>query len=152
MRPEAMDGIRNRDIRMIMAVPAMRAEIETLEDRMEWVRARAEKITRQLSSAGGGGGRGLEDTVAELVELEERYKRMIRSYSGLLKAAERKLIGLENMHLRAFIELAYLTGAKGPEIQRKLNMSRWAYENAKRQLEAAEGLDGIRWHYGPAAQ
>ena len=144
-----MDEIHNPDIRRIREIPYLRESLEALERRRDWARGRCERITRQFSPVSGGGGgarRPMDDMAAELEELDRRYQLLMKSYLRQLRHAERLLAGIESLQLRTFITLAYLEDRKGPDIQKRMNMSRWVYENSRRICEEADSIGEIKWH------
>ena len=143
------ETIKNADVLKIRDIPSLQESVEALERKRDWVRSRSAKITRQFSpmpAGGSGTRRAMDDTVAELDELDARYTLLLGSYLRQLRIAEKLLSGIESIQMRTFVRLMYLERLKCPEIQKRLNMSRWVFESCRNDVEKAETLADVKWH------
>lgn len=139
--------VRNRDIGTLEKVHYLKGEIESLEERARWERERMKSITQHLSAApGGGGGRGMDDCFAKIDSLEERHRNLISVYDRTIRKAEAIIGRISSAQMRCFVTMLYLDGKSGSDVQSKLKMTRWQFENARECVENAECMDAVLWH------
>lgn len=138
---------RNKDLVLIRKIRPLQAEIEALEDREKWERARMAKLTQQISPMprGGGGGRGMDDALEALEEIQERHRLLIAAYRRQVIRAERVLAGMESEELRALVRLKYMEGLPDSTVRLRLGISRFHFEAAVREMEEAERLEFMKW-------
>lgn len=139
--------VKNKDLVTLSRVKAMEAEIQALEEREAWQRERMQKITATLTGVPGGGGgkRGMDDALSALEELENDHKRLIKSYTRLVRKAEGALCRVQSQEIRAIVRLCYMDGATDRSAWEALGITRYRLESAKRAIESAESLEAVRW-------
>lgn len=139
--------VRNRDLVTLARVRCLMAEVQALEEQEAWQRERMTRITQQLGAAcgGGGGGRGLDDAVAELDSLERSHAKKIKAYCEAMAQAEWMIRGIGSDEARAIVRLKYLNGEPDARVREKLGMTRYRYDRAKRAIENAPSCWEVQW-------
>ena len=148
---EALDTaehiVMNRDIPLLSRVFYTMQDIVSLEKRSEWQYERMFSITKRLKAMPGGGGlpSGLDQTYAEVEEMNHEYGEAIRQYVNELKAAERILNGIESRTMRTFVQMYYVDHIGKTEIMRELDMTEYGFKRARMCIEQAEDIPHVRW-------
>lgn len=139
--------MRNMDIPVLRRVRIVMREIERAEERQRWQRERLYSVqtTHFTGLPGGGVPHGLEDAIAILADLDEKYADRIRTYRRELTAAEKILSGIEPTSMRTFCAMLYVDGAEAQEVMRTVGMSRRGFERAKRAVEEAPAMRRVVW-------
>lgn len=139
--------VQNRDIEVLQRIPALMAQIERLEERVQWERERMNKCTARLSFLPHGGGipQGTDAAFASISDKEQEHERMILRYKAALNKADRVLNGILNFRMRTFVELMYIDNAPAETVREKLRMSEWSYRKAKQCVEEAECMEMVKW-------
>lgn len=141
-----MRVIKNRDIPVLEGIIAVMADISSLENRMQWIRERQTNITAHLSWTHGGGKiTGLDESFAELSDIEEKYQKAIKRYTKETRKVERIVNGIQNRNMRAFVRLMYVDGKTNTEVIENLCMTRRGFENARDAVESADCMDTVIW-------
>lgn len=140
--------VRNRDILLIQEVPLLQKDIVSLEQRKNWERARMDNITQHLSAFSGGGGNrmGMDDTLSDIAELEEKHRSLIKQYTRAVKKAERIINGIASHQMRTMVTMLYLDNMPDRAVQALLHMSRWTFENARKTVEEAPNMESVKWY------
>lgn len=140
--------VRNRDIPILRDVlPTMQLVSET-EQRLDWQHDRMLSITRHISGMPGGGGlpKSLADAFAELEEVGESHEEHVRQYLHELREAERILNGIESRTMRAFVVMKYVMDVPDVKVRNELNMTKWAFDKARKRIEQADNMADVIWH------
>lgn len=138
--------VKNQDIPLLQEVSFLKADIVSLEQRKKWERERMDHITQRLSATPGGSSRGMDDTFADIAELEEKHSMLVKQYTRILRRAERILNGIRSREMRSFVTLLYLDNHSDRTVQDMLHMSRWTFENARKAVEDAPNMEAVKWY------
>lgn len=138
--------VNNTDIPLIQEVHYLKMDIISLEEKRKWERKRMENITQHISaSPGGGTGRGMDEAMAAISELEERHKALIKQYTIALRRAEKIISRIQSHQMRTFVTMMYLDNIPDGAVQSVLHMSRWSFENARKAVEDAKSMEEVKW-------
>lgn len=139
--------MRNRDIPLMREILYIMQEICQIEKLQEWQRDRMLNVTQHLSFTPGGKGlpKGIEDAFAILSGLETEHEAKCAEYGRKLKEAEEILNGIENLEMRTFVLMKYVMDVPDTQIRRDLNMSEWAFNQAKKCIEEAGSMKEVVW-------
>lgn len=139
--------VMNRDIPILSRVFYTMQDIVSLEKRSEWQYERMFSITKRLKGMPGGGGlpSGLDQTYAEVDELNHEYGEAIRLYVRELKAAEHILNGIESRTMRTFVQMYYVDHIGKADIMRELDMTEYGFKRARTSIEQAEDMAHVLW-------
>jgi len=140
--------VRNRDIPALAEILSIMQTVCEMEERRGWQKDRMAHITQNITGMPGGGGipKGLDDVFALLSEMDGSYEREIRRYTRQLKKAQKILNGIESANMRAFVTMKYVMGMPDKTIQEELNLSRRGLERARKDVEEAPDMAGVKWH------
>lgn len=139
--------VKNKDILLIQEVPLLQKDIVSLEQRKNWERARMDNISQHLSAFQGGGSRiGMDETFADIEELEEKHRSLIKKYTRSVRRAERIINGITSHQMRTLVTMLYLDNVPDRAVQAVLRMSRWTFENARKTVEDAPNMDAVKWY------
>lgn len=138
--------VRNRDIFLLREVLPIMQLVEKTEELRVWERARAAKMTANITGMPrGGGGLDLDGVVAALDELDRDQARECLEYTQILRRAQKVLKGIESRSMRAFVMMKYVMGLQDGEIRKELNMTRWGFDRARRSVEDAPDMASVKW-------
>ena len=140
--------VKNKDILLLQEVPMLQVDIVSLEQRKNWERARMDNITQHLSAFSGGGGNriGMDETLSDIEELEEKHRSLIKQYTRAIRRAERIINGIASHQMRTLVTLLYLDNVPDRAVQALLHMSRWTFENARKTVEEAPNMESVKWY------
>jgi len=97
--------------------------------------------TDAIRTSGTGDRSKVEKYVLELWDVHNELQQEIARLMKLSRAAEKKIMKLEDDRLRAILELRYLCGMTWEEISKKLNFTlRWVHKLHKEALESLARL------------
>lgn len=138
--------VKNRDVLLMSRIFEIMQDIISLENRSDWQYERLFSITRRLTGMPGGGGlpQGMEGTIAEVNELNERYGDRLKNYVHALKEAE-KILNAMPESMQTFVRAYYIDGLTRAEVMRELNMTKWAFDHARESIEQAECMAKVKW-------
>lgn len=144
--PEEGRVVKNRDVILMCRIFEIMQDIISLENRSDWQYERLFSITRRLNGMPGGGGlpQGMEGTIADVQELNERYGERLKNYVRALKEAE-KILNAMPESMQTFVRMYYIDGLSRAEVMRDLNMTKWAFDHARESIENAECMAKVRW-------
>ena len=139
--------IRNRDIKTLTNVKYIMAEIQRIEERCEWQRARQNNITQHLSGMphGSGGNKGLDDAFSVLWEVEKEHEEKCREYASQIRAAKRIMNSIPTQSMRTFVDMRYVMGVSDVDIRKELGMSKRGFYRAREAIEQARTMAEVRW-------
>lgn len=139
---------RNKDIPLLREVGDVMLEIEALEKRRKWEKDRMYHITQQLSGSAGGGNApcGYDEAFAAVADIEEKHRLMIKQYIRKINKASQLILDLPSQKMRTFVRMMYMDNETDVNVRKKLKMSRWAFDNARRAVEQAEDMQSVIWN------
>ncbi len=139
--------VRNRDIPLLADILYIMQEVCAIEQRRDWQKERMYNITQHLTGMPGrsGGATGLDEAFALLSEIDEEHEERCKEYVQQLKEAQRILNDIESRSMRSFVVMKYVMGMQDTEIRQELNLTRRAFEKAKRSIEDADCIANVRW-------
>ena len=138
--------IYNRDIRELEQILSTMQEIRRLEERKVWVGDRLINVTQHLSfTAGGGGKHDFGDGYADLQEVEAEIDAKLSEYRKKLAAGEAILNGIATADMRTFVAMLYVEKFGKLRVMKELNMTRRAFENARKAIENAPDMAHATW-------
>ncbi len=140
--------VRNRDIPLLADILYIMQEVCAIEQRRDWQKERMYNITQHLTGMPGrsGGAAGLDEAFALLSEIDEEHEEKCKEYVQQLKAAQLILNGIKSRSMRSFVAMRYVMNIPDVEIQRELNMSKWAFNKARQSVEQADNMASVVWH------
>lgn len=139
-------AVANTDIIALSEVWYLMQDIVSLEKRREWQRERMNSMTQHLSGMPGGGTpSGLDTAFAEVSELEERHRLLVKRYCKMLSRAEAIINGIENTNMQTFVRMMYLDNVPAREVRMRLNMTRRTFERARQAVEQAPDMASVKW-------
>jgi len=144
---EEQRSIRNRDIMLLSRILYTIQDVSITEQMRSWQQDRLFNMTQRITGMPGGGGQptGLEEKLATIGELEEKYSKQCTKYLRTLKDAEIILNGIENPQLRTFVIMRYVLGMENSRIMTELNMKRRRFEQACKAIEQAPDMAHVGW-------
>lgn len=146
-RIERSKTIKNRDIPLLSSIYSIMQEIESLEYRGDRRYKMMFSTTQTISGMPGGGQpKGLDDYMAQADDLFEKMDVQIAVYYKQLKQAQDILNAIESVNMRAFVRRQYVDQLDKRIIMRDLNMSEWAYRQARESVEQAQDMAHVIWH------
>lgn len=140
--------VRNKDIIVLEKVLYVMASVCNAERRRQWQQERMYNITQHYSGMPGSGGGvpvGLDATFAAIAEIDEQHAEKLAEYVEDLNAAEAILNGIQSQTMRTFVEMKYVMDIPNQEIMRELNMTDYAFKQAKKAVEQAEDMAHVDW-------
>lgn len=139
--------IRNRDIITLSRVLYTMQDVCCTEQKRLWLQDRLWSMTQRITGMPGGPGepKGIDDKMASIGEMEEKYGKELEGYLKELQEAEDILNGIESRTLRIFVMLKYLFDLTDAEIQNRLNMKRRRFEQARKAIEQAPDMAHVAW-------
>ena len=145
-----MQALVNKDIPVLEAVISTMQEIRRLEERKQWVGDRLINVTQHLSwTAGGGGKHDFGDGYADLQEVEAEIDAKLSEYRRTLAKGEAILNGIANPDMRTFVAMLYVEKFGKARVMKELNMTRRAFENARKAIENARDMAHAEWRGSP---
>lgn len=140
--------VRNQDIPQLACVLPIMQEVVGTERKAEWMRERMYGMGQHLTGMPGGGSlpKGLDDPLAEISELCEKYKEQMAQCTAELKEAENILNGIKSRTMRTFVLMKYVLDVPNTKIMKTLGMSKWHFERALKTIEDAPDMAHAAWH------
>ncbi|MBE5791641.1 MAG: DUF1492 domain-containing protein [Clostridiales bacterium] len=139
--------VNNRDIIVLQRVFFAMQDVCALEQKYQWEEDRLFHITAHLSPAAGGGARkGHDDGVLDGMEKKDEYFKSAEKYKNELKEAEDIINSIENKNMRTFVVLMYVFMMNGEEVRKRLNMTQYSFQQARKAIEDAENMQKAVWH------
>lgn len=146
-RIEKSKTIKNRDIPLLSSIYSIMQEIESLQYRGDRRYKMMFSTGQSISGMPGGGQpKGLDDFMAQADDLFERMDAQIAEYYKQLKQAQDILNAIKSVTMRAFVRRQYVDQLDKRVIMRDLNMSEWAYRQARECVEQARDMAHVVWH------
>ena len=124
--------VENENLKALMKVRYLQADIESLELRERWERERMNRMTQQITACvGGSGGKGgMDEAFAAMADIEQRHRLLVKSYT-------RQIVGeIRDPEKRSLARLIYLDGVADIRARERLGLSRGEFERLRRELEA----------------
>lgn len=139
--------IRNRDIPLLADVLCIMQDVRMMEMQKEWQHDRLLNITPHLTGMPSGGGlpKGMEEAFAAISEMEEKHAKKCLEYTGLLERAQDILNRIQSQTMRTFVMMKYVFDSPDTEIRKELNMTRRGFDRARKCVEEAPDMAGVRW-------
>lgn len=144
---EGTRAIRNRDIYLLSHVLYTIQDVSATEQLRQWQQDRLYSMTQRITGMPGGGGQpsGLDEKMATIGELEEKYAKECATYLKELEKAEEILNSIRSRTMRTFVMQKYVLGMGDTYIQNRLNMKRRKYEQARKAIEQAPDMAHVKW-------
>lgn len=81
--------VENENLKALMKVRYLQADIESLELRELWERERMNRMTQQITACvGGSGGKGgMDEAFAAMADIEQRHRLLVKSYTRQIARA-----------------------------------------------------------------
>lgn len=139
--------IRNKDIIKLHRVLYTMQDVCVTEQKRTWLQDRLWSMTARITGmpGGGGGPKGIDDKLASIGEMEEKYGKELDGFLRELDEAEKILNGIQSRTMRIFVMMKYMFDLTDAEIQSKLNMKRRRYEQARKAIEQAPDMAHVIW-------
>lgn len=144
---EGTKTIRNRDIILLSQIRYMIQDVSMTEQKRQWMQDRLFAMSQHITGMPGGGSQpaGLEEPLAAIGELEEKYAKECREYLRDLNRAEQILNHIKSRSLRTFVMMRYVFGIGNNEIMKRLNVKRRRFEQACKAIEQAPDMEHVVW-------
>lgn len=139
--------VNNKDIESIREIPYIQQQILSLERQCQWERSRARNTTQVFSAVPGGGdsARALEKAAAAMEEIAAEHAATLQRYVREQRRAERIVNGIRSAQMRTMVTMLYRDGLPPSAVQAVLRMSRYAFDAARAQIEAAPDMASVKW-------
>ena len=138
--------VKNRDIILLDRAQSLLAEVCALEEKREKLRELRFKATSSISGMPHGGkARGLDEIVAEIDEMDEKYAMRLRMYLREQRQADAILEGIACLDMRAFVRMVYVEKRARAYVISTLKMREWGYRQARKNIENARDMAHARW-------
>lgn len=139
--------IRNRDIILLSHILNMIQDVGLTEQKRLWMQDRLFSMSQHITGMPGGGERpaGLEEPLAAIWELEEKYAKECREYLRDISRAEQILNHIQCRSMRTFVMMRYVFNLGNTEIMKRLNMKRRRFEQACKAIEQAPDMEHVVW-------
>lgn len=144
---EGTRTIRNKDIILLSHILYMIQDVSLTEQKRQWMQDRLFAMSQHITGMPGGGGQttGLEEPLAAIGELEEKYAKECRDYLRDLSRAEQILNHIQSRSMRTFVMMRYVFGIGNNEIMKRLNVKRRRFEQACKAIEQAPDMEHVVW-------
>ena len=147
MEQENRTGIRNRDIPLLTRIFYIMQDIMSLQRRSDFQNDLLFSTTKRLTGMPGGGGlpHGFDVIIGELEEMNRDYGDKINDYVRDLRKAEKIINGIPNGAMRTFVRLYYVDQIEKADVMRKMEMTEYQFEKARKAIEDAESMRKAEW-------
>lgn len=144
---ECTRTIRNRDVMLLSNILYMIQDVGLTEQKRQWMQDRLFSMSQHITGMPGGGGQptGLDEKIAAINELEEKYAKECQGYLRDLNRAETILNHIRSRSLRTFVMMRYVFGIGNNEIMKRLNIKRRKFEQACKAIEQAPDMEHVVW-------
>ncbi len=144
---EGTRTIRNRDIVLLSQILYMVQDVTMTEQKRQWMQDRLFAMSQHITGMPGGGGQptGLEEPIAAIGELEEKYAKECREFLRDVSRAESILNHIQSRSMRTFVMMRYVFGIGNNEIMKRLNLKRRRFEQACKAVEQAPDMEHVIW-------
>ena len=138
--------VRNADILVLQRAAYAMQDICALEEQLKWQEDRRFFAAQRFGQSRSGGSKaGLEAGLAAMDETKRRYEERLAECKEELKAAEKIIGGIRNANMRTFVVMVYVMMLAGREVRMRLNMSEYAFRQAREAIEQAESMEAAQW-------
>lgn len=144
---DAVREVRNRDIITLQNVYPLMQEIVSVEKRVEYMRDRMNVRSQVFTGMPLSNSlpHGIDATIADVIDAETTYSRMLKRLLKELKRAERIINGIPSESMRVFCVMLYMDGISDNEVRERLNMTRHGFERARSSVENALCMKTVTW-------
>ena len=138
--------VRNRDIIALDKAQSLLEEARALEEKRNQLKDLRLKATGSMSGMPRGGkARALDEIIAEIDELDEKYRQKLRLYLREQKRVDTIMESIESVTMRAFVRLMYVEKQSKTSIKNELKMQEWDYRQARKTIENARDMAHVPW-------
>ena len=138
--------VRNRDIIALDRAQSLLEETRALEEKRDRLKELRFRATGNMSGMPRGGqAKNLEEIIAEIDELDEKYRLKLRMYLREQKRVDAIMEGIASVTMRAFVRLMYAEKRPKTYVISELKMTEWAFRQARESVENARDMAHVAW-------